>query len=365
MKIIKLRDNSPEFNYKMIILARESRGIGQRELAAMVETDQGNLSRIEKGSQTPVKDMVERISKALDYPVSFFRLQHPVYDFSKSYYRRKLKMPKKEIELSEAKINISKINIETLIRAVELPEPNYLTFDLSKDLSAAACAAQLRKHWKLPHGRVDNFIKVLEDNGILVANIDFAGIEVDGHAILTENNLPIIFINKNITADRSRLTLAHELGHLCLHVGKDISEERDVEQEAFMFAAELLTPEVEIAPDLSEVSIEKLKELKKYWKVSMGSLLKRAHVLKGISDNQYKYLWQQMGNLGYKTVEPKELDFEKEKPKLLKEIIDAYLEELQYSEEELSELLGLKLHEFARSYVPSRPRLRVSKGKTS
>lgn len=48
---------------------------------------------------------------------------------------------------------------------------------------------------------------------------------------------------KNIPADRLRATLAHELGHLVLHMNDNsISKERNIEDEAWLFAGEFLLP---------------------------------------------------------------------------------------------------------------------------
>lgn len=360
MKIIKLKTSvQPEFNHKLIAIAREQRGIGQSELAEKVGIDQGNISRIERGIQNPTPETMEKIADALNYSVSFFRQESPVLEFENSYYRRKLKIPKKDLLKAEANINISKINLDALLQMVELPPPNYLQFDLSKtSITPGQCAIELRKHWQLSNGYIPNLTQLLEKNGIVVVNIDFEEVEIDGHAVVTENNIPIIFINNNISADRYRLTLAHELGHLVLHIGKDIPKERDVEEEAFLFAGEFMMPEREIKSELMEVTIERLMLHKRYWKISMAALLKRARVLEMISENQYKYLWQQMTHLGYKRVEPAELDFPKEQPSIIRQLIDAHLDELDYKESDLAEFLGLRFSEFEQRFLSERLRIR-------
>ncbi len=51
---------------------REWRGISQKDLADKIFSSQTNISRIENGSQKPSKKMLEKISLALDVPVSVF-----------------------------------------------------------------------------------------------------------------------------------------------------------------------------------------------------------------------------------------------------------------------------------------------------
>jgi len=271
-------------------------------------------------------------------------------------------MPKKDLLRSEASINIAKINVEKLLMSVEIPDANYPHVDLEKGSTPQEAAKYVRQFWNIAEAKIANLTKLLEDNGVVVAPLDFEGIEIDGLSIVTEKNTPIIFVNKAIPADRARLTIAHEFGHLVMHVGKEVPENRDVEKEAFLFAGELLMPESVIRGQLVDLDLEKLKELKKEWSVSMGALILRAKALGTLTDNQYQYLWKQMSKLGYKKREPEELDFPKEVPTLLKEVIDAHIEELMYSEKELSEFLCLKHEEFALKYLSSRGRLKIRRG---
>lgn len=168
----------------------------------------------------------------------------------------------------------------------------------------------------------------------------------------TTNGIPLIFINRDIPADRARLTIAHELGHVIMHLSSKVDDSRDKEVEAFLFAAELLMPEAEIKPQLVRLNLSTLATLKQYWKTSMGAILKRAKTLGVITDNQSKYLWMQMGAEGYRTKEP--VFFAHEQPTVLKQIIDAYTEELDYSFEEIAALMHASLDDFRDHYLQSK-----------
>ena len=181
--------------------------------------------------------------------------------------------------------------------------------------------------------------------------------EMDGFSTYFNGNIPVIFVNKNLPTDRYRLTVCHELGHLIMHFGNKIGAERDLEDEAYQFAIEFLVPENNIRPYLTKVTIEKLADLKAYWYVSMGALLKYANTLGMVTGNQYRYLWTQMGTLGYRTKEPVAIPIEK--PSLVNEIIDAYLNDLGYSKDELCRIFYLSLSEFEGIYFNSKLRLRV------
>lgn len=351
MKVIKFKPE-PTFNYHLVKIAREYRGLSIADVAEKTKIEKATLARIEEGDQVISNEEIAVLSKVLQFPNSYFLLSATPYDFDNSFYRKKLSVSKKETRKAEASINLAKINFEQLLHMVELPGPNFPKYDLNEFKYVEDCAIHLRKFWNLPHGYVSNLSGLLEKNGIVIINMDLDGADIDGHAIITEDNVPIIFINKDLSADRYRMTLAHELAHLVLHLGQDVSEDRDPEKEAFSFAGEFLMPEREIVCDLSEVKLEKLKELKKYWKVSMGALIQRAYALGVITTSQYKSLWIQMSKAGYKTREPEELDFEREEPSILDELFEVHIQELEFSPKELAEYLGLQVKEMKKKYFP-------------
>lgn len=82
----------------------------------------------------------------------------------------------------------------------------------------------------------------------------------------------------------------------------------------------------------------------------MAALLYRACDLEKITARQYQYFWTQMGKAGYRTKEPPDYDIPKEKPTLLKEIIETYQHIFGYSPKELSLLLGLNEQEIISLY---------------
>lgn len=347
-----------KFNPEMLILAREVRGMSQEELANAMGIQQGTLSKMENGVMD-ANEHLEKIYARLGFPKSFFFREGRQFKEAAHYYRKRIVIPKKEIVQANALINIFKLNIEKLLTSVEIPKENLPKWDVHEDGSPSMYARFLREFWRLPKGRVDNITKVVEDNGIIVIHLDLVSSKLDGLSIYTDKNQAIIFLNKNLPGDRLRLTLAHELGHLGMHFAKIVDETRDVEKEAFEFASELLVPSNEIMPHLSRLTLEKLADLKRYWKVSMASLIYKSKEMKLIKENTYRYLWSQLRTLNYHIEEPHELDVPIERPALVKEIIDAYLNELAYSPKELAELLCLNLDDFEDFYVQPKVKFKI------
>ena len=61
-----------EFNYKMVELARDFRGMSQKELSNLIGISQGQISKIELGIHCPSEDTINKLVQALDFPRSFF-----------------------------------------------------------------------------------------------------------------------------------------------------------------------------------------------------------------------------------------------------------------------------------------------------
>jgi hypothetical protein len=57
---------------------------------------------------------------------------------------------------------------------------------------------------------------------------------------------------------------------------------------------------------------------------TIGCVLFSASELEQLTDHRKRYLWMQMGKLGYRRREPAELDIPPEEPTLLQEVVDLY-----------------------------------------
>lgn len=338
-----------------IILARESRGLTQKALANATNVEQGTISKIEKGILEVNQNLLERICQTLNYPPDFFKER---FIRIKGHYRKKISIPVIQFKSIEAIMTIVEKHFTILHDAVELPTVSLPSWDIEEDGDAELAAIYTREFWRMPKGRVENLTNLLENKGFVIIEIDLG--DLDGLSTFSESNHPIIFLNAKRTSDRLRFTLAHELGHFILHWGKKINELRDIEREANDFASEFLIPSRDILPFLDRLNLSILSNLKSYWKVSMKAIVKKAHKLKKINEDQYYYLNKSLNASGYAKGEPE--IFPKEKPTLLSEIFDYYLSELDYTKEDLAQLLKISLSELNYLYFNQNGRfLRIIK----
>jgi Zn-dependent peptidase ImmA (M78 family) len=328
------------YNSDLLKLLRKSKNLSQNEICSHLKISQSNYSKIEQGLMEPPESFVQQTASFFGVDNSFFYQNEEYYSPVNPYHRSRSTLQIGDRDRVEAIANIYRIHLKKLLEAVEIVY-NFLPVSVSDSLSPEEIAHLTRRNLRLPNGPISNLTKLLEDNGIIVIAYDFKTEALDGFTIHgAKDILPLIYFNSVFPGERIRLTLAHELGHLIMH--RYIQESHDIEKEAFAFAAEFLMPTNDIMQDLRyintiKLNIEMLLRLKRKWKVSMNALLKRAEDLNVLTKNQTKYLWMQMSKNGFRTKEPYPMHIEE--PSLLKELINVYKNELQYSSNDLSMLL--------------------------
>lgn len=330
------------FAYKNLRLARDSRMMSQSELAELTNISQATLSKIEKGMVNVTDNQLKTLSETLEYPVSFFETDIPSSQDNTMFYRRRQSLRAKDLSFLESKITILGHCIDEMEESIELPEFRIPHCEVSSDLTADEIAYRIRTLLKIEPGPIDNFVSLLERNGIVV--VFLSGIDsdkFDGVSAFSRNNTPIMWINDKMPNDRKRFTLAHELGHIVMHLRSDDIDkpEEEKEREANMFAAEFLLPSVSCREDFFALRYKDLALKKMYWKVSKAFIIQRAGQLGCISEKTKKYFFVTLGRNGERK---KELGIVPlDNPQAVRKMVDLHLNELGYSYVELSDMMGL------------------------
>jgi Zn-dependent peptidase ImmA (M78 family) len=204
----------------------------------------------------------------------------------------------------------------------------------------------MRVAWHLPRGPIRDVTQAIETAGGIVMRCPFPTRLVDAVSRWVPGLPPLFFVNESLPADRERLTLAHEIGHLVMHRTPSAT----MEDEAFSFAGEFLMPTSEIGPYLANLTLPRLASLKAEWRVSMAAILQHATRLGAITERHSRYLWMQMGKAGYRRQEPAELDFPKEEPRVLSALFDLHQREFGYSVADLSARFAIHEDELLKTY---------------
>lgn len=339
------------FNYQMLELARSSRGITQKELAALLNRTQAAVSHWEHNLREPNEDDIALISTALNYPVSFFYQQEidvylpPV----QGHYRKKAALKAVSRTQLESHFRLLGGWVNKLQDAIEVEDgiasPDFLE-DMSADASPEDLARQLRAKWRVPNGPIRSLTTLLENHKIVVAKTWLFNENVDGYSFHTNSGMPVIYVNREVELDRLRFNIAHELGHLVMH--SDCLPDAEREKEAHRFAAEFLMPGHEIHDQLINLRIEGLMALKARWGCSMAALTRRARDLGLLSEERYRSML--IGLSPYRKKEP--VDLAKhgfvEKPQLMGMMVQYHLDELDMTATQIRDMLHLNDGDFSK-----------------
>ena len=345
----------------MLRLARQRLGFTQKEAAARLGIVQPVLSRIENGVAAVDSALLVKASQVYRIPVDFFNSNDPVYGPPVSVHtmtRARSDVTSRELDLITAELNIRLMHLARFLDGVDFNVTSDIPIlDVEQYGTPEKIAATVRAHWGISSGPLKNLTHYVERAGVVIGLSGFGKASahekasVSGVTFRVSGRPPLILLNKYHPADRMRFTLAHELGHLVMHRFPT----DDMESEANQFASALLMPAADIRQSFlgRRVTLEALAALKIEWKVAMQALLMRATALKFVTDNQARYLWQQISARGWKLREPAELDFPHEVPRVLSAIVKSHLSDLGYSLEELTNFVRMYEPEFSEMYGPA------------
>jgi Zn-dependent peptidase ImmA (M78 family) len=230
--------------------------------------------------------------------------------------------------------------------------PAVLIEPLASGADVVAAAAQTRKWLGLdPLAPIKSLVYELECAGVPVVLrtrlsrstglIDWDGPADEPVGSSTEKHLgcsaqtgayrerPVVLLRGQDSRERTRWTVAHEIGHLTLHRYGDITGRE--EREASRFASEFLAPAEALASEVSDVpTLNELVELKLKWRLSLGALIIHLRESKLIDATRAETLQRQLytrvntdtGHTFGKT-EPGWNAFTPERPRLLSRWMEA------------------------------------------
>lgn len=331
-----------EYNPDRIRLARESEGYSQNQLAGQLKgVSQSKLNKIENRLALATDDIIEEIASFLGYPISFFKVQSGMTPYIKEYYyRRNLGINLKPKLAFEAQMAIIAENIDTLFDAIEMKVGlQYIDLEM-EEITPQRVAEKIRSFFGIGNGPIRDVVETIQRMGIIINYfIPPFSIRIDGVSFITKKGIPVILINKNSSNSRKVFTLCHELGHLIMHYKYMVSDKRDVEDEANTFASEFLMPEQQIKNQLYNLTLQKLISLKVYWRVSIKALMQRARILSCITRDQHSRLMSIYNKNHWAQEEPYE--FAVQDPTLLNRVFELYFTSLEYTENEVLDILHL------------------------
>jgi Zn-dependent peptidase ImmA (M78 family) len=335
-----------KINHSQFVFAREFRGISQTELSKQVKgLSQSNLSKFEKGFDVLSDSVIESLIEVLGFPKSFFT-KVINNDIEIAHYRKRSGITKGLKTQIETNNRLLGYVVDQLNHSIDFPEFSLKPLDPEEYLPEEVARFTRRLMGLNKREPVFNIFNLLESKGIIVIESDDVIEKFDGVSLMSDKGTPIIIINKNFSNDRKRFTLAHELGHILMHITGDFPipkhrDEKRKEIEANRFASEFLMPEEGIKNSLVGLSLYDLAPLKKYWHTSKQSIIRRAKDLNAISDKKATYFMIELSRMGERKVEKTLVDIDR--PIAFQNAYELHKSELNYSDKELGEAFSLPI----------------------
>jgi Zn-dependent peptidase ImmA (M78 family) len=105
--------------------------------------------------------------------------------------------------------------------------------------------------------------------------------------------------------------------------------------------------------DLWRIDLAKAATLKRYWKTSMSSLIRRARDLGVITEQRYKSLMVQLSQRGFTKSEPVEVP--REQPSVVEQILTIHRDTHHYTVAQLAKVATMLPAEFENEFMPGPP----------
>lgn len=336
-------------NPKMLVLAREVRGLTQSELAGKLKfISQANYSRMEKGIVIMNEEQLRDVSESLNFPSSFFYREVPVLTQREYYYRKKASLQKKEQYKLEANFSLLRLWFNDMLSEIDIPDFKLPEIEVEHTNTPEVIAKKTRRYLGIDKGPISALINILEKNGVIVYFLNNVPDKFDGTTVITESGTRVIVVNGGMPNYRKRFTIAHEMAHIICHI-PFINDDpyktiNDVENEANRFASEFLMPEEDSKTELYKLSYSRLTDLKNYWNISKSAIIRRAFDTGCINKDRYTYLMIELSR--YNERKSEKYDVPLDEPKLFKKIVDSYFLHLGYTQDELMKSLSITKEDF-------------------
>lgn len=326
----------PKFIPERLVEAREIRGITSTELAGLIGISQQAISKFEAANNSgPSYETLEKVSDALNLPVTFFykplshneesvvffRSKSAATVKSKKIHSRKLDWIRSISQYADDLLVFPKINIPRIIDREHFVPTDFVEIE--------KIAADVRAGWGLGNGPISNIVALLEKMGAVVARSPFSNHDIDACSIWRNGERPYILLSNDKTAARSRFDIAHELGHLILHSRIKVSEfnqkenYKRIEKEANRFASAFLLPAPSFGREIFSTSLDHLISLKQRWKVSLNGMSYRAVQMEIFTEYQYINIKNKLAKKNWLFSEPLDEVLPFEEPQLLKQAYEA------------------------------------------
>ncbi len=327
---------------------RLKKNMSMKDLAKACGVSSMAISNYESGKRKPDMETINKLAEALGiYVVDFLASRNASLSFKHCEFRKHSALTKAQQEYVQESVEEY---FSRFFDAVEclggnpLPDPPKC-YTLNRSRDCEADAKRLRLYLGLQtEGPIDELISVLENKGIMVLELDIENDRFSGMNGFV-NVYPYIVINGNMSPERKRTTILHELAHLMFIW--DETKEKENEKEATAIAGATLISKKDL---LRELGIRKTALTKdmilvcQEYGISMYLLVKRASLAGIISESLAKDFYIKANKANWRKAEPRRVRHI-EKPLLFNQLVFRAVNEEGISIQRGAELLHIPVTE--------------------
>lgn len=304
-------------------LARLFNDLSLQELGDSIDLSKQFLSRLESGVERPTAILESTLADRLDVLPEFFRHVDPMpISDEQCHFRKQLTTKISLRQMARAKGEMLKRLVSILDSELNLPSYKFKETEPTSAELIEQAAERCRVDWGLGFGPISNMIRVAENAGAVVMRINSMAPEVDAISFATSR--PVIALNaEGKSACRARFAVAHEIGHLSLHIGVQTGD-RLTESQANRFASAFLMPRSIFISECQRairgtrtLNWSVLVDIKLRWGVSKAAILYRGRQLGIFSEAQYKSGVIGLTRHGEARAEDEDKDMIAEEPEVL------------------------------------------------
>jgi len=262
---------------------RKLRGMSLRDLAAATGNTVSvqTLSNYEKGVSFPNGAVMTALTDALSVSIdALFRETEVQWEnICFSYRKRKSITDKKADQITAQVRDYAEryMEIENILAIT--PDASFRDKYLEKEVhtteDARMVADAVRRDYNLGESPIASLHEFLEGLGVKVIGLD-VNTKFDGVNFVCNEHSFIIYNSRNESAERTRFTIAHELGHLLLEILDEVDED-NAEKLCHSFASELLLPQKKLIAILGNkrdrISLVELKRIRQLYGISIEAIL--------------------------------------------------------------------------------------------
>lgn len=315
--------------------ARILGGLKAGEVAKLVGMGVTRYSRLEAAdASSPIgAEELALLSRILEFDEAYF-LSPPVTAVERSAlcFRAKKSMTKTQEDEVAAWARICGDLLQGVLgetgEIVKLSLPQ-----TASDFPPLEAARFVREALHIRQGApIAQLMRVLERAGVYIFSAEFAAEAAARHDAVSlwvgeSRQRPVVMVRDIDSWERTRMSIAHEVGHLVLH--RYVKPE-DAEEAAFAFAGEFLMPSDTIGLEWpAHATLESLLPLKMKWGVSISALIEHGHRLGLLTPERRRSMYKQLSTrkqypsgMTWREQEPGFDRREVEKPLLITRLIE-------------------------------------------